>query len=116
MRVSAMALRARSGQFRQDIPDEVPKCGLRRRRPSSLDPLLAEAHDALGMAYARDGQWEQSERSFRRAIELDPGPLGVARSFRHYLLLPLGRIEEALRQLRAAEKADPLSPSSFYLA
>ena len=37
-----------------------------------LDPLLAEAHDALGMAYARDGQWEQSEKSFRRAIELDP--------------------------------------------
>ena len=37
-----------------------------------LDPLLAEAHDALGMVYARDGQWEQSEKSFRRAIELDP--------------------------------------------
>ena len=37
-----------------------------------LDPLLAEAHDALGMVYARDAQWEQSEKSFRRAIELDP--------------------------------------------
>ena len=37
-----------------------------------LDPMLAEAHDALGMAYARDAQWEQSEKSFRRAIALDP--------------------------------------------
>ena len=37
-----------------------------------LDPLLAEAHEALGMVYARDGQWAQSEKSFRRAIELDP--------------------------------------------
>ena len=37
-----------------------------------LDPLLAEAHQALGMVYARDGQWAQSEKSFRRAIELDP--------------------------------------------
>ena len=38
-----------------------------------LDPLLAEAHDALGMAHAGDAQWEQSEKSFRHAIELDPG-------------------------------------------
>src|SRR5439155_1160193 len=31
-----------------------------------------------------------------------------------YLLLPLGRIEEALREIRAAEKADPLSPRVQY--
>ena len=37
-----------------------------------LDPLLAEAHDALGMLYARDARWADSEKSFRRAIELDP--------------------------------------------
>ena len=48
-----------------------------------LDPLLAEAHDALGMAYARDAQWEQSEKSFRRAIELDPNRSETLRSFRY---------------------------------
>ncbi|HEY6345792.1 MAG TPA: hypothetical protein VIY49_30240 [Bryobacteraceae bacterium] len=37
-----------------------------------LDPLLAEAHAAQGMVQARDGQWEQSEKSFRRALELEP--------------------------------------------
>ncbi len=37
-------------------------------RAIQLDPLLAEAHSALGTAYARDGQWELAERSFRRAI------------------------------------------------
>ena len=82
-----------------------------------LDPLLPEAHDALGMGYAQGGQWEQSESSFRRAIELGPGR---SESYRHYatfLLLPLGRIEESLRQLRVAEKADPLSTAArFYLA
>ena len=36
-----------------------------------LDPLLAEAHDALAIAHIRDGRWEQSEQSFSRAIELD---------------------------------------------
>jgi tetratricopeptide (TPR) repeat protein len=81
-----------------------------------LDPLLAEAHDALGMAHARDAEWEQSEKSFRRAIELDPSRSVSHGHFAMYLLLPLGRIEEALREVRAAEKADPLSPSvQFWL-
>lgn len=79
-----------------------------------LDPLLAEAHDALGMAHAREAQWEQSEKSFRRAIELDPSRSLSHGHFAMYLLLPLGRIEEALREVRAAEKADPLSPSVQY--
>jgi len=75
-----------------------------------LDPLLAEAHAALAMAYARDGQWEQSERSFRHAIELDPSRSASYDDFAMFLLLVLGRTEEALHQLRVAESFDPLSP------
>jgi len=74
-----------------------------------LDPLLAEAHAALAMAYSRDGQWEQSERNFRRAIELDPSRSASYGDFAMYLLLVLGRSEEALHQLRVAERFDPLS-------
>src|SRR5215469_14529276 len=74
-----------------------------------LDPLLAEARDALGMAYARDGQWAQSEKSFRRAIELDPNNSQTYEDFSTWLLWPLGRIDEALHQIRLALKADPLS-------
>jgi TolB-like protein len=74
-----------------------------------LDPLLAEAHDALGMSYARDGQWEQSEKSFRHAIDLDPSSSTSHDHFAFFLLLPLGRIEEGLHELRVAEQADPLS-------
>jgi Flp pilus assembly protein TadD len=70
---------------------------------------LAEAHDALGISYARDGHWEQSEKSFRHAIELDTRGSTPHDHFGFFLLLPLGRIEEALRELRIAEKADPLS-------
>jgi adenylate cyclase len=61
----------RSGQFRFDIADEVAKMR-EAEKALALDPLLAETHDALGMAQARGGQWERSEKSFRRAIELDP--------------------------------------------
>jgi len=82
-----------------------------------LDPLLAEAHDALGIAQARDAQWARSEKSFRRAIELDPSRSLSHEHFVTFLLSPLGRTEEALREMRAAEKTDPLSSLvQFWLA
>jgi len=80
-------------------------------RAIQLDPLLEEAHDALGVVYARDGRWSQSEVSFRRAIELDSNSPGTRLNFVMNILLPLGRINDAVQQLHAAEKADPLSPA-----
>jgi tetratricopeptide (TPR) repeat protein len=75
-----------------------------------LDPLLPEAHAALGMAFARDGQWESSEKSFRHAIALDPNRSESHRDFAKFFFAPLGRGAEAIEQLRLAEKADPLAP------
>ena len=72
-----------------------------------LDPLLAEAHEALGMAYSRDAQWDQSERSFRRAIELDPSRSMSHDHFAFFLLWPLGRIEEAKTALEELKLLDP---------
>jgi tetratricopeptide (TPR) repeat protein len=99
----------RSGQFRQDIPDEIRKMRAAVEQAIRLDPLLAEAHNALGMLYARDARWVESEKSFRRAIELEPNSSASHTGFA-YLLRSLGRVEEALDQLRLAEKNDPLSP------
>jgi len=75
-----------------------------------LDPLLSEAHQALGMIYARDGLWAQSEKSFRRAIELDPSNSLAYNDMTINILLPLGRIEEGVKEMQIAEKSDPLSP------
>jgi len=106
----AVAYVHRSAQNRPYAGDaELAKIRAKAQKAIKLDPLLAEAHDALGMSYAREGHWEQSEKSFRHAIELDPSGSASHDQFGFLLLLPLGRIEEALRELRAAEKADPLS-------
>jgi tetratricopeptide (TPR) repeat protein len=110
----AEAHAARSGQFRFDLADEASKMRIAAERALQLDPLLAEAHDALGIAFARDGHWEQSEKSFRRAIELDPNRSSTHTDFGIYLLWPLGRIDEAVHQLILAEKADALSPEIQY--
>ncbi|MBI1872908.1 MAG: tetratricopeptide repeat protein [Acidobacteria bacterium] len=110
----ATAHAARSGQFRFDIDDEVAKMRAAAEKAIQLDPLLAEAHDALGMGYSRDAQWEPSETSFRRAIQIDPSRSTSYFHFAMSLLLPLGRLEEALQQLRRAVRTDPLSPEVHY--
>ena len=93
---------------------EISKGWAAAAKAIQLDPLLAEAHDALGMMHAREAHWEEAERSFRRAIEIAPGDPLWHEHFATFLLLPLGRIEEALGQLRIAKELDPLSPSVHY--
>ena len=110
MRVSPRHTHTGRVLFDADRADLLVKMRAAAEKAIQLDPLLAEAHDALGMAYARDGQWEQSEKSFRRAIELDPSRSESYDDLAMYLLLPLGRIEEAVHQMHIAEKTDPLSP------
>src|SRR5262245_28222315 len=78
--------------------EELTEMRMAAEKAIRLDPLLAEAYDGLGMVYARDGQWVQSEKSFRRAIELDPNNSGTYTDYSMWLLQPLGRIEEAVQQ------------------
>lgn len=106
----AAAYAASSAQgFREDHTDELAEMRAAAEKAIRLDPLLAEAYDALGMVYMRDGKWAESEASFRRAIELDRSSSEAYNDFSTFLLVPLGRIEEAVHELRLAAKADPLS-------
>jgi serine/threonine-protein kinase len=98
-----------SGDSRDHPADELTKMRTAAERAIQLDPLLAEAHAALARAYARDGEWKQAEASFRRALELEPNRSETVEQFTTWFLRVLGRNEEALELLRAAEKADPLS-------
>jgi len=102
----------RSIQFLFDHPaDELSKMRDAADHAIQLDPLLAEAHDALGMIYAREGQWQQAEKSFRHAIELEPNRSTTHIDFGTWFLWVLGRNDEAVKELRLAANADPLSPS-----
>jgi TolB-like protein len=103
-----------SGNFNYDIPDEVPKLRAAAEKAIQLDPLSGESYDALGAAYAREAQWAQAEKSFLRAIEIQPGRGQSHTHFAVYFLLPLGRINEAIEQLRTAENSDPLSPEVHF--
>ncbi|MBK5292079.1 MAG: tetratricopeptide repeat protein [Acidobacteriia bacterium] len=106
----AAAYAAISFQGFRDHTDELVQMRSAAEKAIQLDPLSSEAHQALGMLYARDGQWAQSEKSFRRAIELEPSNSLAHSDLTINLLLPLGRIEEGVHEMQIAEKTDPLSP------
>lgn len=95
--------------FRDHADDELIQMRSAAERAILLDPLSSEAHQALGMVYARDGRWAQSEKSFRRAIELEPNNSLAYFDLTLNLLLPLGRIEEGVHEMRIAARTDPLS-------
>src|SRR5260370_16606507 len=72
-----------------DPAAELLKMRAAAEKAIQLDPLLAEAHDALGYIYARDHRWEQSEKSFLHAIALDPNRSITYGQFAALLLLKL---------------------------
>ena len=78
-------------------------------RAIELEPNLAEGHAALGFVrMANDRNWQEAHASFRRALELAPGNVGVLRDVA-IMAACLGRQDEAIALLRRAVTLDPLS-------
>jgi len=75
----------------------------------AIDPLLPEAHCALGQAIlCRDFAWDNAERELFRAIELNPN-YAQARTWYAFQLAMEARFTEAAREARAAVSLDPFS-------
>ncbi len=74
-----------------------------------LDPLLADAHAAMGHLHSLDRDWAKAETSFRHALELNPKLTTTYTDFVLSALFPQGKLDEAMRLLEAALRLDPLS-------
>ena len=74
-----------------------------------LDELLAEGHAAMGFVHARQYDFENAEKFFRRAIELNPSLTQTYINYWTSTLLPSERLDEAGQLLHAAVRTDPLS-------
>jgi tetratricopeptide (TPR) repeat protein len=74
-----------------------------------IDASMAEAHASLGFVkLLYDWNPAEAELEFRRAIELDSNyPTG--HHWYAYNLAAMGRMDEALREIRRAQELDPLS-------
>jgi serine/threonine protein kinase/Tfp pilus assembly protein PilF len=91
-------------------PDEVlPKAKAAVARALELDDSLAEAHASLAYIYTYyDWDWAHGDQEFQRALQLNPNDAAVRHRYSRYLS-SLGRIDEALREIKHEQELDPLS-------
>jgi adenylate cyclase len=93
--------------------------GLARSREAAtkaleLDDTLAEAHASLGLNLYHDWRWEEAQREFRRAIQLNPS-YATAHHWYCLCLMDLGKKKEAMEEAEKARALDPLSPAITYV-
>jgi serine/threonine-protein kinase len=85
-------------------------------RAIELDPQLGEAYAALAVMTSEfEWGWEEAERQFRRALELDPD-YSSAHLWYGQLLTYLGRFAEASQHNARSLELDPLSMLNNYAA
>jgi tetratricopeptide (TPR) repeat protein len=88
--------------------EAIPKAISFAQRALQFDDTLAAAHTSLAYAYENLWRWEESEKEFLRAIELDPD-YPTARHWYSLLLRDTGRVDQAIAELKRAQQLDPLS-------
>jgi eukaryotic-like serine/threonine-protein kinase len=85
-------------------------------RALELDPLLAEAHHAMGALHLwNDWDWTAADASLRRAAELNPR-LAISISSRAAMLAWLRRGDEAIREARRGMNLEPDSALIAFIA
>ncbi len=75
-----------------------------------IDETLAEAHAARAMVSGLyDWDWAAAEEGFRRALELNRGAAEIHYHHANFFLTPMGRVDQAVQEIRQARSLDPLS-------
>ena len=99
------------GMYYAILPSEAyPKAAAAAKRAIELDPGNANAFVALGsIKFRYEWNWEEAERDFQRALELNPS-LGMAHHDYAWYLVATKRFDEGIEHIRIAQRLDPLSP------
>jgi eukaryotic-like serine/threonine-protein kinase len=79
------------------------------RKAIELDDALPDAHTARAMVLTSAWKWNEAEKEFRRAIELNPNDASAHYFYAFLFLMPENRIDQSLDEFRTALSLDPLS-------
>jgi adenylate cyclase len=90
-------------------PEELPKGTAEARKALELDNQLPSAHFVIAAAYSQEWRWQDAEKEFQRAMQLDPND-ALGRQWYSNYLLTLGRFQEAINEQEQARAVDPFSP------
>jgi TolB-like protein/Tfp pilus assembly protein PilF len=89
--------------------DSYPRARAAALKALELDESLAEPHATLGTVFLEhEWNFSDSEKEFKRAIELNPNYATAHHWYSEYLLA-MGRKDEALAEIKRAQELDPLS-------
>ncbi len=89
--------------------EAFPSAKSAAERALEIDEDLSEALTSLAFAtMLYDWRWEEAEREFKRAIELNPGYATAHHWYAEYLA-SMGRMDEAMMEAKRALEFDPLS-------
>ena len=88
----------------------LPAAKAAAEKALQLDDTLAEAHTSLGLIATHLGwDWAGSRKHFERAIELNPNYATAHHWYGDIYLAPVGRVDDAVAEIRKAQELDPLS-------
>jgi TolB-like protein/Tfp pilus assembly protein PilF len=73
------------------------------------DETLPEAHSLMGEQLAREFDWNNAEREFHRALELNSKSADILFGYSYFYLLPMQCFDKALELSKKASEQDPLS-------
>jgi TolB-like protein/DNA-binding winged helix-turn-helix (wHTH) protein/Tfp pilus assembly protein PilF len=93
------------------IPRDIamPKAKEMALAALKLDDSLADAHTSLAFVEMHyEWKFQEAEREFKRAINLDTN-YSIAHHWYAYDLAALGRMDEAVAEVKLARQTDPLS-------
>ena len=90
------------------LKESVQKAKVYATKALEIDDSLGEAYATLGLVNRHLWNWAESEKAFRRSIELNPN-YATARHWYSRLLADVGRKDEALAEIKRANEIDPLS-------
>jgi TolB-like protein/Tfp pilus assembly protein PilF len=89
--------------------DAMPKAKAAAAKALEIDNSLAEAHASLAFVQLYyEWDWPGAEKSFQRAIELNPNYAPAYQWYSH-LLMSRGRTNDSISRAKRAAEIDPLS-------
>ncbi|HUJ93332.1 MAG TPA: protein kinase [Candidatus Bathyarchaeia archaeon] len=87
----------------------MPKAREYAQKALALDDSISAAHTALAaVKFYADWDWPGAEQEFKRAVELNPSDAEAHRLYSAFLSA-MGRADDALVEIRAAQDLDPVS-------